>query len=73
MKNLKILENVFKEWMKNNDFEEFKKTHPTLLSVILKSMDEKRKETIDEVIIMVSNQREYNYLNNELKQLKSKL
>ena len=73
MKNLKILENAFKEGMKNKDFEEFKKTHPTLLSVILKSMDEKRKETIDEVIIMVSNQREYNYLNNELKQLKSKL
>ncbi len=38
MKNLQILEECFKEGMINKDFESFKKTHPTLLKVVLRAM-----------------------------------
>lgn len=39
MENLKILEAEFKKGMINKDFKAFKRSHPKLLNVILKSMD----------------------------------
>ena len=40
MEDTKILEKHFKKEMLNKDFESFKKSHPTLLKCILKSMNE---------------------------------
>lgn len=51
MDNLKILENVFKSEMKNKNFEEFKKTHPTLLSVILKAMKQKDEDLTEQRLV----------------------
>lgn len=77
MENLKVIEKHFKIEMKNKNFEEFKKTHPTLLNVIIKSMDEKYISAIKDVMDYTKGFREYNHLQAELnkiidKQLKSK-
>lgn len=45
MKDLELLEKNFVRLMKNKDFSSFKKTHPTLIRVILESMKEKEKKT----------------------------
>ena len=40
MNTLKTFEKHFREGMINKDFEAFKKSHPTLLKVILAAMDD---------------------------------
>lgn len=47
VENLQIFEYHFKKGMINKDFEAFKRTHPTLLRVILAAMDEIKKSAID--------------------------
>lgn len=49
MSNLQILEKCFKEGMVNKDFEAFKTTHPTLLTVVLNAMGESSEAKDQEI------------------------
>ena len=44
MENIEIFEKHFKKGMSNKDFASFKRTHPTLLKVVTRAMEEVEKE-----------------------------